>query len=79
MLPKLTPTSSSKLGLPLLFAGLMGTLEDPELAAETTNSLRGTAVITAREAERGALTSSYSCYSALRGWVHPQIALGTNL
>lgn len=28
-------------------AGLMGTLEDPELAAGTTNSLRGTGVITA--------------------------------
>lgn len=60
-------------------AGLMGTLEDPELAAETTNSLRGTGVITAREAERGVLISSCSCYSSLRGWVDPQIALSTNL
>lgn len=79
MLPKLTPTSSSKLSSPLLWAGLMGTLEDPELAAETPNSLRGKCVITAREAERGVFTSSYSCYSSLRGWVDPQIPLGTNL
>lgn len=56
-------------------AGLMGTLEDPKLAAETTNSLRGMGVITAREAERGVFTSSYSCYSSLRGWVDPQIPL----
>lgn len=39
-------------------AALMGTLEEPELAAETTNNLRGTAVITAREAERGVFISS---------------------
>lgn len=34
-------------------AGLMGTLEDPELAAEITNSPRARGVITAREAGRG--------------------------
>lgn len=39
-------------------AGVMGTLEDPELAAETTNSLRARGVITAREAERGVFIPS---------------------
>lgn len=60
-------------------AGLMGTLEDPELAAGATNSPRGTGVITAREAERGVFISPYSCYSSLRVWEDPQMALSTNL
>lgn len=60
-------------------AGLIGTLEDPELPAETTNSLTALCVITAREAERRALLSSCSCYSALGGWVSPLITLSANL
>lgn len=48
-------------------AGLIGTLEDPELPAETTNSLRALFVITAGETERRVFLSSCSCYSALRG------------
>lgn len=59
--------------------GLIGTLEDPELPAETTNSLRAMGVIIAREAERKVLLSSYSCYSSLRGCVDPLITLSTNL
>jgi len=59
--------------------GLIGTLEDPQLPAETTNSLRAMCVITAREAERRVFLSSCSCYSSLRGWVDPLITLSTNL
>lgn len=47
--------------------GLIGTLEDLELPAETTNSLREVSIITVREAERRGLLSSCSCYSSLRG------------
>lgn len=39
-------------------AGLMGTLEDPELTAEITNSPRARGVITAREAGRGVFIPS---------------------
>lgn len=60
-------------------AGLIGTLEDPELPAETTNSLRSTSVIIATEAERRVLLSSCSCYSSLRGWVDLLITLSTKL
>lgn len=47
--------------------GLIGTLEHPELPAETTNSLRAMSVIIAREAEKRILLSYCSCYSSLEG------------
>lgn len=58
---------------------LIGTLEDPELPAETANSLRARGVITVREAERKVLLSSYSSSFSLRGWVDPLIILSTDL